>query len=87
MTNDLESFYGKLGDWLKQRFAGWRAYVLTGDARVPKLIGLAPSNTFPSSMAPWNAGSPNFSSSKAEPDAASFRQRKPTAAQSLFLIF
>ena len=45
--DELESFYPKLGDWLKQRFAGWRAYVLTGDARVPKLIGLAPSKRIP----------------------------------------
>jgi len=44
---ELESFYPKLGDWLKQRFTGWRAYVLTGDARVPKLIGLTPSKRIP----------------------------------------
>ncbi|MGC4096966.1 MAG: THUMP domain-containing protein [Nitrospira sp.] len=46
-SEELESFYPKLGDWLKQRFAGWRAYVLTGDARVPKLIGLTPSKRIP----------------------------------------
>src|SRR5512135_694575 len=45
--DQLESFYPRLGDWLKQRFAGWRAYVFTGDARVPKLIGLAPSKRTP----------------------------------------
>ncbi|HRI38670.1 MAG TPA: THUMP domain-containing protein [Nitrospira sp.] len=45
--DELESFYPKLGDWLKQRFAGWRAYVLTSDARVPKLIGLTPSKRIP----------------------------------------
>lgn len=44
---ELAEFYPKLGDWLKQRFAGWRAYVLTGDARVPKLIGLAPTKRTP----------------------------------------
>jgi putative N6-adenine-specific DNA methylase len=44
---ELELFYPKLGDWLKQRFTGWRAYVLTGDARVPKLIGLTPSKRIP----------------------------------------
>jgi putative N6-adenine-specific DNA methylase len=44
---ELEQFYPKLGDWLKHRFAGWRAYVLTGDARVPKLIGLTPSKRIP----------------------------------------
>ncbi len=46
-SEELELFYPKLGDWLKQRFAGWRAYVLTGDARVPKLIGLTPSKRIP----------------------------------------
>ena len=45
--DELESFYPQLGNWLKQRFAGWRAYILTGDARVPKLIGLAPSKRIP----------------------------------------
>jgi putative N6-adenine-specific DNA methylase len=45
--DELKSFYPKLGDWLKQRFAGWRAYILTGDALVPKLIGLAPSKRIP----------------------------------------
>lgn len=45
--DELESFYPKLGDWLKQRFAGWRAYMLTGDARLSKLIGLTPSKRIP----------------------------------------
>jgi putative N6-adenine-specific DNA methylase len=44
---ELDSFYPKLGDWLKQRFTGWRAYVFTGDLRVPKLIGLSPSRRLP----------------------------------------
>ncbi|MBH0199000.1 MAG: class I SAM-dependent RNA methyltransferase [Nitrospira sp.] len=46
-ADELAALYPKLGDWLKQRFAGWRAYVLTGDARVPKLIGLTPSKRIP----------------------------------------
>ncbi|UVT19058.1 MAG: class I SAM-dependent RNA methyltransferase [Nitrospira sp.] len=46
-SDELETLYPKLGDWLKQRFVGWRAYVLTGDARVPKLIGLTPSKRIP----------------------------------------
>lgn len=45
--DELEFFYPRLGDWLKQRFAGWRVYVFTGDARVPKLIGLAPTKRTP----------------------------------------
>lgn len=46
-ADELAALYPKVGDWLKQRFAGWRVYVLTGDARVPKLIGLAPSKRIP----------------------------------------
>ena len=44
---ELDAFYPRLGDWLKQRFSGWRAYIFTGDLRVPKLIGLAPSKRIP----------------------------------------
>jgi len=32
---------------LKQRFANWRAYVLTGDLRLAKLIGLKPDRRTP----------------------------------------
>jgi len=45
--DELESFYPRLGDWLKQRFTGWRVYIFTGDSRVPKLISLAPSKRTP----------------------------------------
>jgi putative N6-adenine-specific DNA methylase len=45
--DELASFYPRLGDWLKQRFAGWRVYMLTGDMRAQKLIGLAPSKKTP----------------------------------------
>ena len=43
----LAAFYPKLGDALKQRFAGWTACLLTGDPRLPKLIGLKPSKRTP----------------------------------------
>jgi putative N6-adenine-specific DNA methylase len=43
----LAAFYPKLGDALKQRFAGWRAYIFTSDLRLPKLIGLSPSKRTP----------------------------------------
>jgi putative N6-adenine-specific DNA methylase len=43
----LAAFYPRLGDALKQRFAGWTAYFLTGDARLAKLIGLKPSRRTP----------------------------------------
>lgn len=46
-SDELEALYPKLGDWLKQRFTGWRVYALTGDARMPKLIGLTPSKRIP----------------------------------------
>ncbi|WP_308446572.1 THUMP domain-containing protein [Silvimonas soli] len=36
----LAGFYPQLGDSLKQRFSGWRAYLLTADMRLPKLIRL-----------------------------------------------
>ena len=45
--DELAAFYPKLGDVLKQKFSGWRAYLLTADMRVPKLIGLSPSKRTP----------------------------------------
>jgi len=44
---DLAAFYPKLGDALKQRFAGWRACIFTADLRLPKLIGLKPARRIP----------------------------------------
>jgi putative N6-adenine-specific DNA methylase len=46
-ADDLAAFYPNLGDVLKQRFAGWRAYVFTADQRLPGLIGLKPSRRIP----------------------------------------
>jgi putative N6-adenine-specific DNA methylase len=46
-AHDLAGFYPKLGDALKQRFAGWRAYILTADAQLPKLIRLSASKRTP----------------------------------------
>ncbi|HKQ28269.1 MAG TPA: methyltransferase, partial [Burkholderiales bacterium] len=43
----LASFYPKLGDALKKRFAGWRCYFFTADLRLPKLIRLQPSRRTP----------------------------------------
>jgi len=43
----LAAFYPRLGDALKQRFANWRACVLTGDLRLAKLIGLKPDRRTP----------------------------------------
>jgi len=36
----LAAFYPRLGDALKKRFAGWDCWLLSADARLPKLIGL-----------------------------------------------
>lgn len=44
---ELAAFYPRLGDALKQRFPGWRAFIFTADLRLPKLIGLAPSRRIP----------------------------------------
>jgi putative N6-adenine-specific DNA methylase len=43
----LAEFYPKLGDVLKKRFSGWRAYLLSADMRLPKLIRLAASKRTP----------------------------------------
>jgi putative N6-adenine-specific DNA methylase len=44
---ELAVLYPKLGDALKQRFAGWRACIFTADLRLPKLIGLKPARRIP----------------------------------------
>jgi len=43
----LAAFYPQLGDALKQHFAGWTAYLFTGDLRLARLIGLKPSRKTP----------------------------------------
>ena len=43
----LAAFYPKLGDVLKKRFTGWRAYLLSADMRLPRLIHLAASKRIP----------------------------------------
>ena len=43
----LDTMYPKLGDALKQRFAGWRCYFFSGDENLPKLIGLKASKRTP----------------------------------------
>ena len=45
--HQLAEFYPKLGDVLKRQFAGWRAYLLSADMRLPKLIRLAASKRTP----------------------------------------
>ncbi len=43
----LAELYPKLGDTLKQRWAGWRCYFLTADPALPKLFGLKASKRTP----------------------------------------
>ncbi len=43
----LAELYPKMGETLKRKFAGWRAYFLTNDMRLPKLMRLAPSKRTP----------------------------------------
>jgi putative N6-adenine-specific DNA methylase len=43
----LAAWYPRLGDALKQRFAGWHAYLLSADTQLPKLIGLKTSRRTP----------------------------------------
>jgi len=45
--DELAVLYPKLGDALKQRYAGWTAYIFTADMRLPKLIGLKASRRTP----------------------------------------
>jgi 23S rRNA (guanine2445-N2)-methyltransferase len=46
-SDALAAFYPQLGDALKRRYADWTAYLLSGDARLPKLIGLKASRRTP----------------------------------------
>jgi putative N6-adenine-specific DNA methylase len=43
----LAALYPRLGDALKQKYAGWTAYIFTADLRLAKLIGLSPSRRTP----------------------------------------
>jgi putative N6-adenine-specific DNA methylase len=44
---ELAEFYPKLGNVFKKQFSGWRAYLLSADMRLPKLIRLAASKRTP----------------------------------------
>jgi len=44
---ELGKLYPKLGDALKAKYAGWSAWIFTGDLRLPKLIGLKPARRIP----------------------------------------
>ncbi len=44
---ELAALYPEMGKALKQRFAGWNAYILTADLRLPKIMRLTPSRRTP----------------------------------------
>ncbi len=46
-AEELAALYPKLGDLLKQKFAGWRAYFFSGDTNLPKGIRLSTSKKTP----------------------------------------
>lgn len=46
-ADDLAAWYPLLGDWLKRNFAGWEAWIISGDPLLPKLIGLKASRRIP----------------------------------------
>jgi putative N6-adenine-specific DNA methylase len=46
-TDELAAFYPRLGDALKQRYAGWTAYILTSDLSLARLIGLKATKRTP----------------------------------------
>ena len=43
----LEDFYPRLGDVLKKKFSGWKAYIITADPLLPKRIRLSASRRIP----------------------------------------
>ncbi len=43
----LAEFYPKLGDTLKKYYPGWRCYLFSGDAQLPRLIRLSASKRTP----------------------------------------
>jgi putative N6-adenine-specific DNA methylase len=46
-SQELGSLYKQLGDTCKQRFKGWKAYILTGNKELAKQIGLKASRRIP----------------------------------------
>ncbi len=44
---ELAAFYPRLGDALKQRYAGWRCFFFTADLRLAKFIGLKAARRTP----------------------------------------
>lgn len=45
--SELESTYGRIGDWFKQECSGWTGYVFTGNLALAKKVGLRTSRRLP----------------------------------------
>lgn len=43
----MADFYARFGDLLKRRFAGWNAFILTADLKLPQHIRLKPARRMP----------------------------------------
>jgi putative N6-adenine-specific DNA methylase len=74
---ELAAFYPRLGDRLKQHFAGWRCCFFTADTRLPKLIGLKPAR-----RTPLYNGALECRLYAVDSVAGAMRSRKPPAAPS-----
>jgi len=46
-AEELAAFYPRLGDALKQRWAGWRCHLFSADMNLPRAIGLKASRRIP----------------------------------------
>lgn len=46
-VDDLDRFYPKFGDRLKQQFSGWTAFILTADMKLPGKLRLSPARRTP----------------------------------------
>jgi putative N6-adenine-specific DNA methylase len=44
---DLKGLYQTLGEVLRNRCSGWRAFIFAGNARLARMIGLAPAAQIP----------------------------------------
>jgi putative N6-adenine-specific DNA methylase len=75
-VDELAAFYPKLGDALKQRYAGWTAYIFTADLRLAKLIRLTASK-----RTPLFNGALECRLFEYRMMAGSMRRPKPVAAQ------
>ena len=46
-VDDIQALYSEIGDALKQRYSGCRAYIISSDKDALKRVGLKPSRKWP----------------------------------------